>query len=163
MKHEIGITDTRFGILYSVYSLPNIVLPFFGGVLGDKLGLRLAALLLVTLVVLGTALVAIAPMKVLGWSNDQIFAGMVAGRAIFGAGSESLNVMQIAMVTEWFRDGKNMSMAFALVLSVSRLGDFLSLFLGQRISDTFGGFGTSLARATKLANRFFSLLYMYYI
>ena len=54
MKQQIGITDTKFGALYAVYSFPNMILPFFGGVAGDKLGLRLAALVFVTLVVLGS-------------------------------------------------------------------------------------------------------------
>ena len=53
LKQQKGITDTKFGALYAVYSFPNMILPFFGGVAGDKLGLRLAALVFVTLVVLG--------------------------------------------------------------------------------------------------------------
>lgn len=31
----------RFNLLYSVYSWPNVVLPFFGGLISDKLGVRL--------------------------------------------------------------------------------------------------------------------------
>jgi MFS family permease len=81
-----------------VYSLPNVVLPFFGGVLGDRLGLRFAALLLVTLVVIGSAFVAISPL-ISSLSDNAIFIGMAIGRTIFGAGAESLNVTQIAMVT----------------------------------------------------------------
>jgi MFS family permease len=128
-----------------------VVLPFFGGVMGDKLGLRLAALLLVTLVVIGNVIVAVAPMKVLALSDDSIFYSMVVGRAIFGAGAESLNVTQIAMVTEWFRDSKIMAMAFALTISMSRLGDFLSLISGQKIADYFGGFDYTLMTAAALS------------
>lgn len=133
-----------------MYSFPNMVLPFFGGVAGDKLGLRLAALLFVTLVVLGAALVAVAPLKALGLSDDSVFIMMAAGRTLFGAGAESLNVTQIAMISEWFRDGKQMAMAFALALSVSRLGDFLAVFFGAVIAETFGSFQWTLIVACAL-------------
>jgi MFS family permease len=163
LKREINLSDTKFGALYAVYSFPNMILPFFGGVAGDKLGLRLAALVFVTLVVLGTALVAIAPLKALGLSDESIFVTMAAGRTLFGAGAESLNVTQIAMISEWFRDGKMMSMAFALALSMSRLGDFLAVFFGARIANAFGGFEYTLLAASALTLLSFvgTLLYFF--
>ncbi len=33
-------SDTQFNALYSIYSLPNTVLPIAGGVLMDKIGYR---------------------------------------------------------------------------------------------------------------------------
>lgn len=165
MEAQIGLSPTRFGILYSVYSIPNIVLPFFGGVMGDKLGLRTAALLLATLVVIGTAIVALAPMKFLGLSDTSIFIMMAAGRTVFGAGAESLNVTQIGMVTEWFRGGKQMAMAFALVLSVSRLGDFLALSSGAYIFRTWGGgnfdFTLIVACGMCIISLFFTVVYFF--
>lgn len=42
---DSGGDDTSFGfrfnMLYSVYSWPNVVLPFLGGLISDKLGVRL--------------------------------------------------------------------------------------------------------------------------
>lgn len=40
-------------MLYTVYSLPNIILPFFGGVLIDKIGPRKAILLFSTIILIG--------------------------------------------------------------------------------------------------------------
>jgi MFS family permease len=37
---DMDISLAEFGLLYSVYSIPNMVMVFFGGVLLDKLGLR---------------------------------------------------------------------------------------------------------------------------
>lgn len=37
-KYNIGGTD--FSLMYTVYSLPNIVLPFFGGIFIDRIGVR---------------------------------------------------------------------------------------------------------------------------
>jgi len=88
---------------------------------------------------------------------------MAIGRALFGAGAESLNVTQIAMVTEWFRDSKVMAMAFALVLSMSRLGDFLSLITGQQIADYFGGFDYTLLVAAALSGVSMLAVIIYFI
>lgn len=44
--HRVGGSnwETNFSLLYSVYSFPNTVLPFLGGFLVDKLGVRMMTL-----------------------------------------------------------------------------------------------------------------------
>jgi len=32
-------SDSKYNLLYSVYSYPNLILPLFGGLMVDKLGL----------------------------------------------------------------------------------------------------------------------------
>lgn len=53
IQGEFHITNLEFNLLYTVYSLPNIILPFFGGILIDKLGARVAIMLFSTIIVLG--------------------------------------------------------------------------------------------------------------
>eukprot|EP01084_Bolivina_argentea_P190389 327198_1 len=38
MQSEYDLSDTQYNLLYSVYSIPNIILPLLGGALGDKIG-----------------------------------------------------------------------------------------------------------------------------
>lgn len=40
INRKFGIDSTDFSLLYTVYSLPNIVLPFFGGIFIDRIGVR---------------------------------------------------------------------------------------------------------------------------
>ena len=47
------ITETQFNLLYSVYSLPNIIVPFLGGYLLDKFGSRKLILILSAIIFLG--------------------------------------------------------------------------------------------------------------
>lgn len=75
----------KFNLLYTVYSLPNIILPFFGGVLIDKIGARTAILLFSTIIMIGQL------VCVWGASNLSFWT-LITGRVIFGMGSESLNV-----------------------------------------------------------------------
>ena len=40
MEEDLDISQTQWNLLYSVYSYPNIVLPIFGGIFLDMIGLR---------------------------------------------------------------------------------------------------------------------------
>jgi MFS family permease len=133
----LGINTEMFTVLYSVYSIPNMILVFFGGILGDKIGLRLAGLIFVSLTLAGVIIVAFAP----SFSNAYVI--MAIGRTVFGMGAESLNTIQIAMVARWF-SGAEMAMAFGIVLSLSRLGDYLAVTQGGNIARLFGTYRATL-------------------
>ena len=38
LQQSTGLTESQFALTYSVYSFPNMVLPFFGGYLCDRIG-----------------------------------------------------------------------------------------------------------------------------
>ena len=116
---ELHIDRATIGKLYAAYSVAAIAIVFFGGMLYDKLGPRRASLLFSCLVFLGAVIVAAAKGK---WM-------LIFGRLIFGAGSESLIVVQSAIISRWFK-GKEMAMAFGIALTLSRVGKncFFDLF-----------------------------------
>jgi len=103
------------GWLYTVYSLAAIPSLLVGGLLIDRIGTRRSSLIFSALVVVGAAVVA---------ASDSI--GMAAfGRAIFGAGSETLIVVQSAILARWFRD-RELALSFGITLSLARLGTLFS-------------------------------------
>jgi MFS family permease len=51
--------NSNFNLLYSVYSWPNIILPFFGGYISDKLGVRLMGVVFMLLIAVGQLMVAL--------------------------------------------------------------------------------------------------------
>jgi MFS family permease len=110
-----------------------IIIVFFGGMLYDKLGPRRASLLFCSLVLLGATIVAIAHSKL------ELFAG----RFIFGAGSESLIVVQSAIISRWFK-GKEMALAFGIALTVSRVGTLFSFNTEELIAHYYGNYRTAL-------------------
>ncbi|TPX75630.1 hypothetical protein CcCBS67573_g03114 [Chytriomyces confervae] len=75
----------QLNLLYSLYSLPNIVLPFFGGWMVDRFGTRRLMTFLSFLVCLGQLLFTLGV-------NGKRYALMHLGRIIFGLGGESLSV-----------------------------------------------------------------------
>jgi len=124
------------GTLYSMYHVAAIVIVLFGGILIDKLGTRRSSILFSILVLVGAAVV---------WLAESMPVYM-AGRFIFGAGSEPLIVAQSAIIARWFKN-KEIALAFGITLTVSRLGTMFAFNTGELISNTFGSFRYALFAA----------------
>jgi MFS family permease len=119
--------QSAIGGMYTIYSVAAIICVFLAGLMIDRIGTRLASLILSGLVVAGACIVAMAP-------NITIAA---IGRFIFGAGSESLIVAQSAILARWFR-GKELALSFGITLAIMRLGTLFSFNTVSSISDNFG-------------------------
>ncbi len=116
LKQQLGFTDLDIGFLQFMYSFPNIFTVVIGGLLIDRIGLRKALMIFAVLSFIGPAITAA--------TGD--LPAMAAGRLIFGMGAESLNVAVTTALARWFR-GKELSFAFGLNLTASRLGTFAAL------------------------------------
>ncbi|KAG0078043.1 hypothetical protein BGZ92_001647, partial [Podila epicladia] len=121
LQEYMGMSDDRYAyflnILYTSYSLPNIVLPWLGGYASDRFGHRKLLLSLSATVAFGHMVVC------LGVQYKHVPA-MILGRVLFGAG-ESLAVAQSAITVKYFR-GKELAMALGINLCVARLGSVLN-------------------------------------
>ena len=75
-----------FNLMYSVYSWPNTILPFFGGYISDLLGVKLMGVVFIGLITLGQFIVSIGisikvsvkPRAVIWTSNFGQFIGLVS-------------------------------------------------------------------------------------
>ena len=114
LEKDLGLSAGQYGLLYSVYSYPNMVLPIFGGILLDMIGLRFGIMLFSLILTLGQAIFTMG-----GYYRS--YPLMLVGRVVFGLGGESLSVSQSAIVSKWFK-GKELAMALGFNLSISRLG-----------------------------------------
>ncbi|RKO87372.1 major facilitator superfamily domain-containing protein, partial [Blyttiomyces helicus] len=83
-------------VFYTAYALPNVIMPLIAGILIDRIGTRYIIVMLTSLVVSGQALFAV------GVTLRSITL-MMAGRALLGIGSESLDVVQARVLTDWFK------------------------------------------------------------
>ena len=136
LVEELGGQRGTVGSIYTVYSVAAILSVLIGGFLIDRLGTRKASMIFSIFVFIGAGIVAFAH------SLPVLFIG----RFIFGAGSEPLIVAQSAIIARWFK-GKEMALAFGIVLTVSRLGTLFSFNTGELISSHFGGYRYSLMAA----------------
>ena len=72
-----GISNLEFGMLYSIYNLPNIALSLLTGLLIDRIGIRQGTLLFMSLILLGQIIFVLATY----YSNYSL---ALAGRFLLG-------------------------------------------------------------------------------
>ena len=139
--------ETKFNLLFSVYSLPNVVLPFLGGHFVDRLGASWCIMIFTLFCFLGQFTFALGVYH-------KTWSLMLVGRTIYGFGGESIGVAYSTLLSKWFAD-KEVALAFGVALAVARLGSVLnnliSPFVANRIS-------TPWAVAVGLGLNFVSLL-----
>ncbi|GMH95609.1 hypothetical protein TrST_g6790 [Triparma strigata] len=132
--------ETYYSLLYTVYSIPNIVLPFFGGFFVDKLGAPICLIIFSSLILAGQIVFAFG-------ASVESWPFMLMGRVIFGLGGENLTVAQSAVLAQWFV-GKELALAFGINLSISRLGSVINNYVSPAVADdlAFSDFnGVSMA------------------
>jgi MFS family permease len=115
LSKQLGFSDSNIGLLQAIYSFPNILMVLVGGYVVDRIGTRKSIFIFGTLCLIGAGVTALSPR----------LAVMATGRLIFGLGAESLIVAVTTAIAKWFR-GKELSFAFGINLTVSRLGSLLA-------------------------------------
>ena len=118
MYRHYGFTDDKefelyFSLIYSLYALPNTVIPLIGGLLADKFGNRKVMLLFSSFVLIGSTIETIACFR----KSISLF---LFGRFVFGCGAETLNVCCSIVISKWFK-GQELALALAINLSLSKL------------------------------------------
>lgn len=119
IEDAMSVTTSQFTSLYALYSWPNVIMCFFGGLLIDKvLGIRMGAIVFLILLVIGQYLFAFGAFTGQFWL-------MQLGRFVYGLGGESLCVAQNTYVVAWFR-GRELNTVFGFQITVSRAGSTLA-------------------------------------
>lgn len=100
------------GSLAAAYSFPNVILPFFGGLLTDKLGVRFACTLYSGIVALGAFGLWVSLS--IDMDHNVLHVLMMGSMFVFGVGGESTTVAEKAMLASWFKDSEGFPrLAFA--------------------------------------------------
>ena len=136
LQYNLQISAEYYDSLYSVYCLPNIILPLIGGRIIDIFGVRVAILIYSGLVAAGQTLTA------LGGYLDNFYV-IFAGRAIYGFGGDCLTLSETVFVTEWFT-GKELAFAFSFQDVINGLFSGTNSVLTPLLYDMSGNLGLPL-------------------
>jgi MFS family permease len=120
--------ETLYSLLYTVYSVPNVFLPFFGGYFVDRFGVRICLIAFCIFLAVGQRIFAIG-LSMKSWPV------MYVGRVVFGFGGESLSVANSALLADWF-EGKELAFAFGLNLSIARLGSVINNIVSPSLANS---------------------------
>lgn len=111
MRSQLGFSFAQIGLFSTAYSVAALLVLLAGGWVIDRFGTRTALLVFSIICVFAAALTALGPD----------FETILAGRFLLGLGAEPMIVAATTVLARWFK-GSELSFAFGLNLSISRLG-----------------------------------------
>ena len=85
------VAQLKYGSLYSIYYFPNFIIPLFGGLLIDKIGVRFSLILTSGIVTLGSILCTFSGILTgkSDYSSDYSYYVMLMGRFVFALAYET--------------------------------------------------------------------------
>lgn len=152
LRSHLSLNESQYAyllsLLFTVYSAPNTVLPFFSGVLTQRFGERQVWLATGACLVVGQLICAV------GVQARQV-ALIILGRVVIGLGGEIIGVLGYNVVTRWYayvwahsffsplvadlyyRD-KRLSLALAIVIGVPRLSSVANSIVTPVLINRYG-------------------------
>ena len=128
----------RYLLLYTVYALPNSVLPFFGGYITDTfLGISRAPAFFTAFIALGSGIVAFGVALTSTTEGSLPFNIVLLGRAVYALGGENMAVGVNAIVARWFK-GRGLCTAYGVTLTFSRCGSAAAFSLMPAVASSYG-------------------------
>lgn len=121
----LGLSNLQYNLLFSVYSVPNMILPLVGGYIIDKLGIRFSVCLFSLLVFIGQS------FFFLGIYQKSYYC-MILGRTILGFGGETLPIAKAVAIIKWF-PVHGQAFAFGLAMAATKLAGMSNSFLTPRL------------------------------
>ena len=143
LESQLGWTRADYGTYTSSYGWFNVFLfmLIFGGIILDKLGIRITGFGATVFMVVGTAIkywavssTTLSSVVILGL-NAQLFWACI-GFAIFAVGVEVAGITVSKIIVKWFK-GKELATAMGMQVAMARIGTAIAL-----------GFSIPIARAT---------------
>lgn len=143
LESQLGWSRADYGTYTSSYGWFNVFLfmLIFGGIILDKLGIRITGFGATVFMVVGTAIkywavasTTLSSDVILGL-NAQLFWACI-GFAIFAVGVEVAGITVSKIIVKWFK-GKELATAMGMQVAMARIGTAIAL-----------GFSIPIARAT---------------
>lgn len=147
LQEQLGFSSEDFGWVQGFYAVPNtfLLMAIFGGIILDKIGIRITGMVFVVFMVLGALVTAYGTTAIYGNGGfGYEFMGsflthfspqvkmMALGMLLFGLGAETSIVVISKTIVKWFK-GKEIALAFGINLGIARIGTALALIIGPRI------------------------------
>ena len=101
-KSHYSLTTPQFGALFTFYSLPNVILVFFSGLLVDRLGMGVCGVLFNLCILAGASVCSLVHPASPSWPASRAFQLLLFGRLLIGVGGESVVATTLKMISRSF-------------------------------------------------------------
>lgn len=144
LEGQLGWTRSEYGTFTSSYGWFNVFLfmLILGGIILDKVGVRITGMGATILMVVGTSLKywAVSTNSLDGQTvvgiNAQVFWASI-GFATFAVGVEVAGITVSKIIVKWFK-GKELALAMGLEMAMARIGTGLALGFSVPIAKAMG-------------------------
>jgi len=144
LEGQIGWSSNEFGTFNSAYGWFNVFffMLIIGGVILDKIGVRLTGLMATIVMVGGAAMKywAVSTSSLDGQTilgvNSQVMVASI-GFAIFAVGIEVAGITVSKIIFKWFK-GKELALAMGLEMAMARIGTAVALSASVPIARATG-------------------------
>ncbi|CAK4078380.1 unnamed protein product [Aphanomyces euteiches] len=127
----VPVSNTMYGALNSAVSIPNMIVPFFGGHVLDSKG-HDSILIFLVVMCIGQAIFTYA-------MDAHIFWLALVGRTIFGLGEGSVVAGARAIMSFWF-DRSELTCAMGVMIATTNMSKMLAKATVAPLSLYFGGY-----------------------
>jgi len=149
LEAQLGWSSSDYGFFTSSYGWFNVFLCMliFGGMILDKLGVRITGLGACLMMIIGCSLkyYAISTTTLTGTIlgiHSQVMVACI-GFAIFGVGIEVAGITVSKAIVRWFK-GKEMALAMGLQMATARIGTALALSATIPLANHFSNISTPI-------------------
>lgn len=144
LEGQIGWSSNEFGTFNSAYGWFNVFffMLILGGIILDKIGVRLTGLMASVVMVAGAAIKywAVSTHSLDGQTllgiNSQVLVASI-GFAIFAVGVEVAGITVSKIIYKWFK-GKELALAMGLEMAMARIGTAMALSASVPIARATG-------------------------
>lgn len=150
VKSTLNLNNASFGALFSVYALPNSIMPLFSGAYFTKVGVWKGVLVISGIITLGIWLIAVAIAQ-------ESYVLLLLGRAIYGIGGDSIYVGIDVLATGWFRDTE-IGLAYGIIQAAGQAGSFIAFYGVPSLAEYLGNWRTVYYVAAGIATLAFIAL-----
>ena len=148
LEQQLSWNSAEYGFFTSAYGWFNVflIMLILGGIVLDRIGVRMTGVGAASIMVLGAALKywAVSTNSLDGvvwpilWFDTKAQVMLAAiGFAIFGVGVEVAGITVSKIVVKWFK-GKELALAMGLQVSVARLGTALAIGISLPVALRMG-------------------------
>ncbi|RPI02636.1 MAG: MFS transporter [Calditrichaeota bacterium] len=153
IQEKLLWTSTDYGFFMSTYSISNVFLlmAVIGGIILDKLGIRITGFAFSAFMVLGAALTAYGAGSLFlnGGPGYRLMSSFLPGISpslkmmslgffFFGLGAETSSVVFSKAIVKWF-SGKELALALGMNLAFGRLGQAAAMILSPNLASPVAG------------------------
>jgi MFS family permease len=135
MESQFNITSSQFGTMIGLTTIANMFgMIIIGGIILDKWGIRLAAIIFGSVATLGGIISALGAADVFSSDPSTRLTIMIIGRIVFGVGLETTCVLVTRTIVKWFM-GYELALAMAINMGIGRLGSALGTAISPDIAN----------------------------